>query len=65
MSGIQSVKVFGGGNSPGHVGVIEMAMGVDQAGQQNDFAEVEDCSSGGVRLQIRATSRRRECGCPK
>ena len=36
MSLIQSVKLFGGGNSPGHVGVIQMAMGVDQAGQQDD-----------------------------
>ena len=37
---------------PGHVGVIQMAMGVDQAGQQDDLAEVEDLLSR-VRLKIR------------
>ena len=51
MAAIQSVKVLGGGNSPGHVGVVEMAMGVDEAGQQDDFAEVEDFFAQ-VRAQI-------------
>ena len=42
MSGIQSVKVFGGGNCAGHVGVIQMAVRVDEAGKQNDFAEIKN-----------------------
>ena len=42
MSLIQSVKLFGGSSSPGHAGVIKMAMGVDQPGQKDDFAKIED-----------------------
>ncbi len=40
MSLSQSVKASGGGSWPGHAGVIEMAMGVDEAGQEDDFAEI-------------------------
>ena len=60
MSGIQSVKVFGGGKFAGHVGVVEMAMGVDEAGQQNDFAEVEDFCR---RLPISNPPKGRRRGC--
>ena len=37
---------FGRRQFAGHVGVVEMAMGVDQAGKQNDFAQVENFLPG-------------------